>query len=109
MMKIKNIKIDVEKLKIFGFYLLLFLLCCASVLRSKNYDFDLWARLIAGMAVVQTGHVLKYDFLSCTPTHNWYDHEWGSSVLFYLAQSNFGHVGLLLLQIILIFFTIFSL
>ena len=61
------------------------------------------------MAVVQTGHVLKYDFLSYTPTHPWYDHEWGSSVVFYLFKELMGHTGLLILQIILIFLTMFIL
>ena len=60
-----------EKLKSILFYGLLFLLSAAAAVKSQNYDFDLWARLIAGMAVVQTGHILKYDFLSYTPTHPW--------------------------------------
>lgn len=98
-----------EKIKTFGFYLLLFLLSAAIAVQSTNYDFDLWARLIAGMAVVQTGHVLKYDFLSYTPTHPWYDHEWGSSVVFYLFKNYMGHTGLLILQILLIFLTMFFL
>lgn len=91
------------------FYLLLFLLSAAIAVKSVNYDFDLWARLIAGMAVVQTGQVLKYDFLSYTPTHPWYDHEWGSSVVFYLFEHYLGHTGLLILQILLIFLTMFFL
>ncbi len=105
----KRLNLDFEKLKVFGFYVLLLLLCIASVLRTNNYDYDLWARLIAGMYVVQTGHVAKYDFLSFTPTHNWYDHEWGSGTIFYLLQHNFGHIGLLLLQVVLVFFTMFFL
>ena len=101
----KRLNLDFEKLKVFGFYVLLLLLCIASVLRTNNYDYDLWARLIAGMYVVQTGHVAKYDFLSFTPTHNWYDHEWGSSVVFYLFKDLWGHVGLLFLQVLLMFLT----
>ena len=92
-----------------GFYILLFLLCAAVAVKSSNYDYDMWARLIAGMAVVQTGQVLKYDFLSYTPTHPWYDHEWGSSVVFYIFQHYLGHLGLLLLQVLLIFLTMFFL
>ena len=88
------------------FYLFLFLIIAVIVVASKNYDLDLWARLIAGMAIVQTGHVLKYDFLSYTPTHPWYDHEWGSSVIFYLFQHYIGQTGLLILQVLLIFLTI---
>lgn len=98
-----------EKAKTFGFYFLILLLCMAMTVKSTNYDFDLWARLIAGMAVVQTGQLLKYDFLSYTPTHEWYDHEWGSSVVFYLFQNYFGTTGLLLLQILLFFGVMFLL
>jgi len=98
-----------EKFRIAGFYILLFLLCAAIAVKSVNYDFDLWARLIAGMAVVQTGHVLKYDFLSYTQTHPWYDHEWGSSVVFYVFKALMGHSGLLILQILLVFLTMFFL
>lgn len=92
-------------IKTAGFYILLFLLCAAIAVKVSNYDYDMWARLIAGMAIVQTGQVLKYDFLSYTPTHAWYDHEWGSSVFFYIFQHNLGHLGLLLLQVLLIFLT----
>ena len=106
----KDIKeINWEKFKSFGFYVLLFLLSASIAIKSVNYDFDLWARLIAGMAIVQTGHILKYDFLSYTPTHAWYDHEWGSSVVFYLFKDILGHSGLLLLQVLLMFLTMFFL
>lgn len=98
-------EIDLEKLKSFGFYLLLFLLSASIAIKSVNYDFDMWARLIAGMAVVQTGQILKYDFLSYTPTHAWYDHEWGASVIFYLFKDWMGHSGLLVLQVLLMFLT----
>lgn len=104
-MNVVNTKKNKELLKTILFYLLLFLLSAALAVTSKNYDNDIWARLIAGMSVVQTGQILKYDFLSFTPTHPWYDHEWGSSVIFYLVQSNFGHIGLLTLQVIMIFLT----
>lgn len=104
-----KIKIDINKLKTIGFYLLLFVLSLAMTTKSNGYDFDLWARLIAGMAVVQTGQILKYDFLSYTPTHAWYDHEWGSSVVFYLFKNLGGTYGLLFLQALLIFLTMFFL
>lgn len=95
------------KLKIAIFYITLFLCILAYGSTAVNYDFDLWARLIAGMGFVQTGHVLKHDFLSYTPTHIWYDHEWGSGVVFYLTQHFFSGTGLLILQTILAFFAIF--
>lgn len=74
---------------------------------ANSYDYDLWARLIAGMSVVQAGNVLKHDFLSYTPTHMWYDHEWGSGVIFYLTQHFFSGAGIVILQAILIFLIFF--
>lgn len=105
---IKNNRLD-EKIKPFVFYLIFFLFILAFSTTSIGYDFDFWARLIAGMAFVQTGHVLKQDFLSYTPTHTWYDHEWGSGVIFYLVQHFFSNVGILFLQTILIFLIFFAL
>jgi hypothetical protein len=60
------------------------------------------------MAFVQTGQVLKHDFTSYTPTHTWYDHEWGSGVIFYLTQHFFSTAGLLLLQATLVFLIFFT-
>lgn len=85
------------------FYTVLFLFILAFCTTAKCYDYDLWVRLIVGKGVVQTGHVFKQDFLSYMPTHTWYDHEWGSSVIFYLTQHVFGAAGLLILQAVLIF------
>lgn len=90
------------------FYVVLFLFLLGFSTTATNYDLDLWARLIAGMGVMQTGHVLKYDFLSYTPTHIWYDHEWGSGVVFYLTQHLFGAAGILFLQTILVFLIFFT-
>lgn len=75
---------------------------------ANGYDYDFWARLIAGMGFVQTGHVIKHDFLSYTPTHIWFDHEWGSGVIFYLTQHFFSSAGILLLQTILVFLIFFT-
>lgn len=74
---------------------------------AGNYDFDLWARLIVGKFIIQTGSFPYHDFLSYAPTHLWYDHEWGSSVIFYLAQHFFAAAGLLFLQAILTFLIFF--
>ena len=71
---------------------------------ANNFDFDLWARLIAGMGVVDGHQVLKADFLSYTPTHVWYDHEYGSGVVFYLILKYFGGYGLIIFQSVLLFF-----
>ena len=71
---------------------------------NVNYfDYDLWARLIAGMGVIDGHAVLKQDFLSYTPTHIWYDHEYGSGVVFYFLLKHFGAYSLIIFQSLLIF------
>lgn len=85
------------------FYLTIFLLIFAICTNSFHYDYDLWARLIAGMGVIDGGGVLKSDFLSYTPVHTWYDHEWGSGVIFYLFLKLFGPFSLIVLESILYF------
>lgn len=90
------------------FYIFLFFFCIAITTISGMYDFDIWARLIAGMGAVQTGHVIEYDFLSYTPTHIWFDHEWGSGVIFYLTQHLFSGAGLIVLQGVLLFMMFFT-
>lgn len=96
-----------EKTKSIIFYIIFFLFILAFCTTAKDLDYDFWARLIAGMGFVQTGHVLKHDFLSYTPTHTWFDHEWGSGVIFYLTQHFFSSAGILFLQAILIFLIFF--
>ena len=88
------------------FYTTLFLLILTFSMTASHFDFDLWARLIAGMGVIDGGHVLKTDFLSYTPTHTWWDHEWGASVVFYAFYKYFGAYSLIVLQS-LMFFGIF--
>lgn len=90
-------------MKIFLFYFTLFLLILAISTTATNFDFDLWARLIAGMGVIDGGHVLTQDFLSYTPVHTWWDHEWGSGVIFYGFLKFFGPYSLIILQAVLIF------
>ena len=72
--------------------------CCI-----KNHpDNDLWARLIAGQYIVETLSIAKTDFLSYMPTHIWYDHEWGASVIFYEILKHFGSSGLIIFRGILL-------
>lgn len=97
-----------KNLKPITFYIIIFLMVFAFFGVSSSYDFDLWARLIAGKAVWQTGSVIYNDFLSYTPTHTWWDHEYGSGVVFYFFQNAFGSFGLVLLQVILIFLILFT-
>ena len=95
-------------MKKFLFILTIFMLSMGVCCFSNNIpDNDLWARLIAGGYIVEKLSILKYDFLSYTETHPWYDHEWGASVFFYLALKYFGHSGLILLKGILAGLTIF--
>lgn len=80
---------------------------CIGMTCVKNVpDNDLWARLIAGGYIVENLEILKYDFLSYTQTHPWYDHEWGASVFFYIALKYFGDAGLILLKGILTALTV---
>lgn len=91
------------KLKPFLFYTVLLSLILAFSTNALNFDFDLWARLIAGMGVIDGGHVLKADFLSYTPVHTWWDHEWGAGVIFYIFLKYFGPYSFIILQALLIF------
>ena len=88
------------------FYVTLFLLILAFSVTVNHFDYDLWARLIAGMGVIDGGHVLTQDFLSYTPVHTWWDHEWGAGVIFYACLKYFGPFSLIILQA-LMFFGIF--
>ena len=88
-------------------YTLIFLFCLALSCMCKSYDNDLYARLIVGENFIEKGVFNYNDFLSYTPTHPWYDHEWGSGVVFYFFLKYLGNVGLILLQAITTFFTVF--
>lgn len=98
---IKNVKISTI------FYTVFFLFITAYSSKTSAYDYDIWARLLVGKYFFQTGHILKHDLFSYAPTHLFYDHEWGSGIIFYLVQHLFTHVGLLLLHIILLFLIVF--
>ena len=65
------------------FFITLIFLCIASIF-PLTADYDLWARLVAGMSVIENGVVLKQDIFSYTTVHAWFDHEWGASVVIYL-------------------------
>ena len=88
------------------FYATLFLFIFGLGLYFNDLDNDFFARLIVGKTYFQTGDILDWDFLSYTPTHRFIDHEWGSSLIFYFIQSNFGDIGLLTFKA-LIYFSIF--
>ncbi|MBQ4115278.1 hypothetical protein IJD34_07740 [bacterium] len=88
-------------------YFLIGILCLLLACLAKDYDFDLFARLIVGDHFYQTGWISYEDFLSYTPTHIWHDHEWGSSIVFYTFLKLFGPFGLILIHSIAMFFTVF--
>ena len=100
-------KLNKEKINGFAFFFIIAILCLFLACLSTNYDYDLFARLIVGERFIESGILPIKDFLSYTPTHPWYDHEWGSGVVFYLALKYLGPFGLILLQAILMFFTTF--
>lgn len=82
--------------------LCLFLACI-----STNYDYDFFARIIVGERVVEEGILPFKDFLSYTPTHPWFDHEWGSGVVFYLILKYLKPLGIVLFQALMMFGTAF--
>ena len=86
-------KFNGEKVRVFVFYLTLFVLTWAICIKHNNLDVDLWARLIMGMHVAQTGLPQFQDVVSYTPTHTWYDPEWLSSAFIYLIGDKFGTTG----------------
>lgn len=88
-------------------YIGLGILCIFLACLSTNYDYDLFARLIVGERFIENGILPFQDFLSYTPTHPWYDHEWGSGVVFYLVLKYLGAAGFILLQAVLMFGTAF--
>lgn len=88
-------------------YIVLALFSLLLACLSDNYDFDLYARLIVGEHFFEKGWISYHDFLSYTPTHIWYDHEWGASVIFYAFFKLLGNFGLILVQAITMFFTAF--
>lgn len=85
----------------------IFLICLILSCLTTNYDYDFFARIIVGERFIEQGILPFKDFLSYTPTHPWYDHEWGSGVVFYLFLKYFGAFGTILLQTILMFGTAF--
>ena len=89
------------------FYIALFCLIIIFSTLDLNVDFDFWARLIVGKTFFQTGSLLNNDFYSFGPTKEFIDHEWGSSLIFYLIQKNFSEIGIFLFKILIIFFTFF--
>lgn len=76
-------------------------------------DFDLWARLVQGASIWNTGHLIHNDMFAFTPVLSEYvDHEWGSGLIFFSLLKIFGPASLLILKVILgigaVFFTLFA-
>jgi len=88
-------------------YVLLFLFSIFLASCCVDYDYDLYARFIVGENFFEKGVFNYRDFLSYTPTHPWYDHEYGASLVFYLFHKYLGAFGLVLIQATLMFLTAF--
>lgn len=88
-------------------YFVLFMLSLLMACLSDEYDYDLFARLIVGEHFFANWSLSYNDFLSYTPTHIWYDHEYGASLVYYLFFKILGHFGLVLIQTLLVFLTTF--
>ncbi len=89
------------------FYLTLGLFILLFGTLDNNIDFDFWARLVVGKNFFQTGTLFNFDFQSWGTTHKFIDHEWGSSLIFYLVQNYFGDIGIYVFKSIIIFATLF--
>ena len=87
------------------FYITLFLFILLFSTLDIGIDYDFWARLIVGKSFFQTGQLFPFDFYSYGTTHNFLDHEWGSSLVFYLIQNHLGDIGLYFFKAIMIFLT----
>lgn len=94
-----------NKTKNILFYTTIALLCIFFSCVLTNYDYDLFARLIVGERFIEHGILPFKDFLSYTPTHPWYDHEWGSGVVFYLLIKYLDAFGLVAFQAVMMFLT----
>lgn len=92
-----------EKIRPYLFYITLFLFILLVSFQSNMADYDLFARLLQGQAFWNLGNILHHDIFSYTPTHTWFDHEWGASVVFYGIFAKFSAFGLLFLKALMIF------
>lgn len=86
-------------------YVLLMLFCLLLACMASDYDYDLFARLLVGENFIDKGIFNYQDYLSYTPTHIWYDHEWGSSLIFYFFFKHFGSFGFILIEAFTMFIT----
>jgi hypothetical protein len=67
---------------------------CA-ILQCRDADPDLFARLAVGRLLDGLGYLPHQDPFAFTDRYpTWFDHEWGSGVLFYWVYGWFGDAGL---------------
>ncbi|MDD3238034.1 MAG: hypothetical protein PHV37_08070 [Candidatus Gastranaerophilales bacterium] len=92
-----------EAINTYIFLTALLLFCVALSFINNKPDYDIWARLIVGNHILESLSIAKFDFYSYTPTHIWYDHEWGASLIFTTVFKLFGQVGLTVLKGLMIF------
>ena len=89
------------------FWLFVAFICIFSACLCTNYDYDFFDRIIVGERFIEQGILPYNDFISYTPTHPWYDHEWGSGVIFYALLKFFGPIGILFFYATMMFGIIF--
>ena len=85
------------------YWFFIFILCVFLSCLSTNYDYDFWARIIVGERFVEQGILPYEDFLSYTPTHIWFDHEYGAGIVFYLILKYLKSFGIILFQALMMF------
>lgn len=96
-----------KNLKPFLFYITMFIFLLAMSCFFNGVDPDYWAKLLQGKAFFELGHILKEDPYSYMQSPFWYDHEWGSSIVFYYIQSHFNWLGIIILKTTLLFLILF--
>ena len=89
------------------FYITMFVFLFAMSCFFNSVDPDYWAKLLQGKAFFELGHILKQDPYSFMESPFWYDHEWGSSIVFYFIQSHFSWLGIIFLKSILLVLILF--
>ncbi len=89
------------------FYIALFLYISTISIIPTIIDYDFWARIVVGKTFFQTGKLLNFDFQSFGPTRQWFDHEWGSSIIFYQILDKFGDKGIFIFKAVTIFMVYF--
>lgn len=81
--------------------LAIFVIVIACSLIKTNVDPDFWGRISFGSTYLYHGWVLYQDIFSFLDTKAiWVDHEWLSSIIFFLIFKYYGAIGIIILKIL---------